>query len=53
MRVTIYARVSTKRDAQKNSLNNQISCATNRATLSGWLTPIIEATAVMDDKIKS
>lgn len=36
MRVAIYARVSTKRDAQKNSLENQISFATFIAAQNGW-----------------
>ncbi|KZE67269.1 recombinase [Paenibacillus jamilae] len=36
MRVAIYARVSTKKDAQKNSLENQVSYATSLATQNGW-----------------
>lgn len=31
MRVAIYARVSTKRDEQKNSLQNQLSLGENLA----------------------
>ncbi|OBY76745.1 recombinase [Paenibacillus sp. KS1] len=36
MRVAIYARVSTKKDAQKNSLENQISYASTLAAQNGW-----------------
>lgn len=36
MRVAIYARVSTKKDAQKNSLENQVSYATSLAAQNGW-----------------
>ncbi|WP_258961023.1 recombinase family protein [Paenibacillus aquistagni] len=36
LKVVIYARVSTKRDAQKNSLENQVSYAMNLAAQNGW-----------------
>ncbi|WP_262495766.1 recombinase family protein [Paenibacillus sp. B2(2019)] len=35
-KVLIYARVSTKRDAQKNSLENQVSYAMTLAAHNGW-----------------
>lgn len=36
LKVVIYARVSTKQDAQKNSLENQVSYAMNLAAQNGW-----------------
>lgn len=36
MRVAIYARVSTKREEQKNSLENQVAYATDLIARNGW-----------------
>ncbi|MGM0712529.1 recombinase family protein [Brevibacillus parabrevis] len=36
MRVAIYARVSTKKEEQKNSLENQIAYATDLIVRNGW-----------------
>jgi len=36
MRCAIYARVSTKRDEQRNSLDNQIAFTTNIVMDNGW-----------------
>jgi site-specific DNA recombinase len=36
MRCAIYARVSTKRDEQRNSLDNQITFTTNIVMDNGW-----------------
>lgn len=36
LKVAIYARVSTTRDAQKDSIDNQIAYATDWITSKGW-----------------
>jgi site-specific DNA recombinase len=37
LKVAIYARVSTKRDAQKDSIDNQIAYAMDMITQKGWI----------------
>ncbi|MFP4977489.1 recombinase family protein [Paenibacillus sp. CN-4] len=36
MRCAVYARVSTKRDEQRNSLDNQIAFTTGIVAEKGW-----------------